>query len=81
MRRTGLFKSDEIRVANEGKIRARWKFGKLLAKVERAQGAKRSLIPILRVPGPSADKSPGSGTTTNPEDRDDGIARLCLRVN
>jgi hypothetical protein len=36
MRRTGLFESDEIRVANEGKIRARWKFGKLLAKVERA---------------------------------------------
>ena len=33
VRRTSLFGSDEIRVANEGKIRARWKFGKLLAKV------------------------------------------------
>lgn len=36
MRQTGLFKSDEIRLANEGKIRARWKFGRLLVKVERA---------------------------------------------
>jgi N6-adenosine-specific RNA methylase IME4 len=37
MRQTGLFKSEEIRVANDGKLRARWRLGQLLAKVERAK--------------------------------------------
>lgn len=37
MRSTGLFKSEQVREANEGKIRARWKLGRMLAKIERAK--------------------------------------------
>jgi N6-adenosine-specific RNA methylase IME4 len=37
MRHAGLFRTDEIRIVNEGKLRARWKLGHLLAKVERAK--------------------------------------------
>jgi hypothetical protein len=48
MRRRGLFGSDEIRVVNEGKIRVRWKFGKLLAKVSgrRERGSSRVNCPV-----------------------------------
>ena len=35
MRQTGLYPSDDIRLANEGKILARWKLGRALAQVER----------------------------------------------
>jgi len=35
MRQIGLFKSEEISTANEGKLHARWKLGQLLAKVIR----------------------------------------------
>jgi hypothetical protein len=38
MRQTGLFRDDEVRAVNEGKLRARWKLGGLLAKVERGGG-------------------------------------------
>jgi len=41
MRATGLFKPDQIREANEGKFRARWKLGKLLAQVEKGTGPGR----------------------------------------
>jgi N6-adenosine-specific RNA methylase IME4 len=37
MRNTGLFKPEQVREANEGKIRARWKLGRLLAQIERAK--------------------------------------------
>ena len=35
MRNTGLFKPEQVRLANEGKIKARWKLGRLLKGVER----------------------------------------------
>lgn len=38
MRSTGLFKPEQVREANEGKIRARHKLGRLLAKIERGAG-------------------------------------------
>jgi hypothetical protein len=38
MRQTGLFKAWEIRVANEAKLRARWKIGLFFAEVERGAG-------------------------------------------
>ncbi len=41
MHQTGLFTPDEIRVANEGKLRARWKLGRLLAKAERTHPGPR----------------------------------------
>lgn len=40
MRSTGLFKPEQVREANEGKIRARHKLGRLLAKIERKTGPK-----------------------------------------
>lgn len=36
MRATGLFETEQVREANEGKVRARWKLGQMLAEVERA---------------------------------------------
>lgn len=41
MKATGLFKPDEVREANEGKIRARWKLGRLLREIERGAGPGR----------------------------------------
>lgn len=38
MHATGLFKPDEVREANEGKIRARWKLGRLLKELDARQG-------------------------------------------
>jgi N6-adenosine-specific RNA methylase IME4 len=38
MRQTGLFSAEEIRLANEGKLRARWKLGRLLAREARGGG-------------------------------------------
>jgi N6-adenosine-specific RNA methylase IME4 len=42
MKATGLFKPEQIREANEGKLWARWKLGRLLAKVERGRPGGRA---------------------------------------
>jgi N6-adenosine-specific RNA methylase IME4 len=41
MRTTGLFKPEQVREANEGKFRARWKLGKLLAQIERGKAGRK----------------------------------------
>jgi hypothetical protein len=38
MRLTGLYTSDDMRIANEGKLHARWKLGRMLAKEMRGGG-------------------------------------------
>jgi hypothetical protein len=51
MRESGLFDPEEIRPLNETRMRARWKLGRLLAKIERpgfgpGRGKKKALSPL-----------------------------------
>ena len=43
MRQAGLYSTAEIRPVNELRMRARWKLGQALAKLERKQGARSDL--------------------------------------
>lgn len=41
MKKTGLYRTEEIREVNEAKMRARWRLGQLLSEIERSAGPGR----------------------------------------
>jgi N6-adenosine-specific RNA methylase IME4 len=41
MRATGMYQPEQVREANEGKIKARWKLGRLLSQIEKGTGPGR----------------------------------------
>jgi hypothetical protein len=43
MNASGIYTADQIREVNELRMRARWKLGQLLARVERGQGLRTSV--------------------------------------
>jgi len=76
MRQIGLFKSEEISTANEGKLHARWKLGQLLAKVMRGNHGPNAgrvltglkhLLERLHMTPPIAMEAQRIGTLPRPQ--------------